>query len=192
MLFRSNNHISTVLSFYFSAEPKLRPFHRPAAYQKRSRGTRSQLRHGAVRGIGDLPQQAVLRSKTAECVPLCLACQFCALVFMLLDSLYFPIFSQSHTIGIFEELCKMAGSHMVWFHNISETRADTRPDSFLRSGPVPPWTDRLVMSGKANYNKESNGYVTLRTFLQQFVFKLIDILPMRRKRTHEENITGGG
>ena len=63
--------------FCFPVEPKLRPFHRPAAYQKRSRGTRSQLRHGAVRGIGDLPQQAVLRSKTAECVPLCLACQFC-------------------------------------------------------------------------------------------------------------------
>ena len=57
-------HISTVLSFYFSAEPKLRPFHRPAAYQKRSGGTRSQLRYGAVRGIGGLPQQAVLRSKT--------------------------------------------------------------------------------------------------------------------------------
>ena len=44
--------------------------------KKRSKGTRSQLRHGAVRGIGGLPQQAVLRSKTAECVPLCLACQF--------------------------------------------------------------------------------------------------------------------
>ena len=63
--------------FCFPVEPKLRPFHRPAAYQKRSRGTRSQLRHGAVRGIGGLPQQAVLRSKTAECVPLCLACHFC-------------------------------------------------------------------------------------------------------------------
>lgn len=44
---------------------------------KRSRGTRSQLRHGGVPGDWGPPQQAVLRSKTAECVPLCLACQFC-------------------------------------------------------------------------------------------------------------------
>lgn len=36
--------------FCFSAEPMLRPFHRPAAYEKRSKGTRSQLRHGAVPG----------------------------------------------------------------------------------------------------------------------------------------------
>jgi len=43
---------------------------------KRSRGTLGQLQHGAFLWDWGPPQQAVLRSKTAECVPLCLACQF--------------------------------------------------------------------------------------------------------------------
>lgn len=141
--------------FCFSAEPMLRPFHRPAAYEEAFQGNAQPAPARSCSGDWGPPPTSGFAEQNGRVCTTCLACQFCALVFMLLDSLYFPIFSQSHTIGIFEELCKMAGIHMVWFHNISETRADTRPDSFLRSGPVPPWTDRLVMSGKANYNKKA-------------------------------------
>jgi len=46
--------------------------------EKRSNGTRSQLRQGAALGDWGPPQQAILQSKNAECVPLCIACQFCS------------------------------------------------------------------------------------------------------------------
>ncbi len=50
---------------------------RQSVSQKRAASSDTEL----FRGIGAAHQQAILRSKIAECVPLCIACQFCPFVF---------------------------------------------------------------------------------------------------------------
>lgn len=69
--------------FCFSAEPMLCPFNRPTAYEAFQGNAQPAPARSCSGGLGASPQQAVLRSKTAECVPLCLACQFCALYIQL-------------------------------------------------------------------------------------------------------------